>query len=363
MSPPEVRLASTEARLRGVLESAMDAIIAVDETQHVVLFNAAAEQVFGWPREEAIGAPLASFIPTRFRSGHEAHVRHFGETRTLSRRMGSSRVVTGLRRNGEEFPIDASISQVTEGGHHFYTVILRDVTERVRAEQALRESREEIREMSLAAHSVREQEKSRIARELHDELGQALTALKIDLGFVRQKWPAADDEIGRKLAAMQALIDSTVAATRRISSDLRPLMLDDLGLTAAIEWLVDNFRARSGIDCSLDIGEGDLELQDPYATAVFRVLQESLTNASRHSQAKNVAVSLTRDGDEVTLMVRDDGAGFEAAGPRKAGSFGLLGLRERATLLGGDALVESEPGRGTTITLRIPAGRPEAGSP
>jgi PAS domain S-box-containing protein len=355
MSPPEIRLASTEARLRGILESAMDAIITVDEGQHIVLFNAAAELVFGCPREQALGAPLASFIPERFRGGHEAHVRRFGETRTTSRRMGTSRIVTGLRRNGEEFPIDASISQVTEGGQHFYTVILRDVTERVRAEEALRASREEIREMALAATSVREQEKSRIARELHDELGQALTALKIDVGYLRQKWPPAEEEIGRKLATMQSVIDSTVAATRRISADLRPLMLDDLGLTAAIEWLVDNFRARSGIDCRLDIGAGDLELQDPYATAVFRVLQESLTNASRHSEAKKVEVSLTRHGDEVLLVVHDDGRGFDAAGPRKAGSFGLLGLRERATLLGGDAVVDSRPGSGTTITMRLPA--------
>ncbi len=182
---PEELLARSEARLRGILDSAMDAILTVDDRQNVVLFNAAAERVFGWPRGEAIGAPLARFIPERFRSGHEEHIHRFRDTGTSSRRMGEQRIVMGLRRNGEEFPIDASISQIEEQGLHFYTVILRDVTERVRAENDLRSSREEIKELALAASNVREQEKRRIARELHDELGQALTALKIDVGWMR----------------------------------------------------------------------------------------------------------------------------------------------------------------------------------
>jgi PAS domain S-box-containing protein len=345
-------LARSEARLRGILDSAMDAIITVDERQHIVLFNRAAEDVFGCPREQAVGAPLAWFIPERFRAGHEGHVRRFGEGATASRRMGTSRVVMGLRRNGEEFPIDASISHIVEDGHGFYTVILRDVTARVRAEEALRESREEIREMALTANSVREQEKSRIARELHDELGQALTALKIDVGVLRQKWPAAGDEIGAKLASMQSVIDSTVAATRRISADLRPLMLDDLGLAAAAEWLVDNFKARSGIPVTLDLA-GDFELEDPWATAVFRVLQESLTNISRHAQATQVDIRLGRTGNDVRLVVKDNGRGFDASAPRRPNSFGIIGLRERATLLGGEVAIDSEPGRGTVITMTL----------
>ena len=140
--------------MRGILDSAMDAIITVDAAQHVVLFNAAAEAMFGCPRQEALGAPLAWFIPERFRGVHAEHVRHFGETGTASRRMGALRIVTGLRRNGEEFPIDASISQLDESGGKFYTVILRDVSERVRIEEALRRSKEELRELGAAAHDA-----------------------------------------------------------------------------------------------------------------------------------------------------------------------------------------------------------------
>src|SRR6185503_18231825 len=246
-----------EARMRGILDSAMDAIITLDEDQRVVLFNRAAETVFGWLRDEAIGEPLEKFIPQRFRGEHAQHVRRFGETGVSSRRMGESRVVRGMRRNGEEFPIDASISQVAQGGQRFFTVILRDVTRRVQSEEALKLSREEIRQLAMAATTAREQEKSRIARELHDELGQALTALKIDIGWLRTQ-PGMQAAAMEKLAAMQSLVDATVAAARRISADLRPLMLDDLGLAAATEWLVETFRGRTGIACELDAAEADL---------------------------------------------------------------------------------------------------------
>ena len=169
----EAMLARSEARLRGILGSAMDAIITVDEHQHVVLFNSAAEEVFLCSRDEAVGAPLDWFIPERFRRGHNDLVRAFGTSGGASRRMGRSRIVMGQRRNGEEFPIEASISQVTEGGQRYFTVILRDVTERARNEAALLKSKSEIQSLALAASTAREQEKSRIARELHDELGQS----------------------------------------------------------------------------------------------------------------------------------------------------------------------------------------------
>jgi PAS domain S-box-containing protein len=350
----EERVARSEARLRGILDSAMDAIITVDDGQKVVLFNTAAEQVFGWRREEALGAPLERFIPERFRAGHADHVRRFGTTGTVTRRMGAQRIVTGVRASGEEFPIDASISQINEGGAKYYTVILRDVTERVRAQEALERSREDLREFAAAAGNVREQEKSRIARELHDELGQALTALKMDLNWMAEHLPADAPALAAKIETMQQMLGSTVAATRRISADLRPLMLDDLGLLPALEWLVQNFTERSGIDCELNLTSADLDLPEPYATAVFRILQESLTNVARHAQASMVEATLSRAGKCITLAVQDNGRGFSGSDPRRPNSFGLLGMRERAYLLGGEARVESSPGQGTRVEVTIP---------
>jgi PAS domain S-box-containing protein len=354
--------ARSEARLHGLLDSAMDAIITVDESQHVVIFNAAAEAMFGCSRDEALGAPLASFIPDRFRSVHAAHIRRFAETPTVSRRMGVERIVTGLRRNGEEFPLDASISQLEDSGEKFYTVILRDVSERVRIEAALRRSQEELRELGAAAHATREQEKSRIARELHDELAQSLTALQMDVAWIKQKIP--DDQVATvaRLAKMETLLEQTVAATRRMAADLRPLMLDDLGLVPAVEWLAETFAQRNGISCELAVNEPHLELPGEHATAVFRIVQESLNNVAKHAGASRVEITIEHTGSELTVSIRDDGSGFSPQDPRKAASYGLLGLRERASLLGGEASVTSAPGQGTWIEVRLPVSPPGTSS-
>jgi PAS domain S-box-containing protein len=350
----EELLSRDELRLRGILDSAMDAIITVDDTEHVVLFNAAAEAVFGCPRNEALGAPLAWFIPERFRTSHSAHMQRFSEGGIVSRRMSSQRIVAGLRRNGEEFPIEASISKHSEHDRSFFTVILRDITDRMHADTALRRSKEELHEMAAAASSVREQEKSRVARELHDELAQALTALKMDVTWLKERTPAEQQPVLAKLDSMQHMLDTTVKATRRISSDLRPLMLDDLGLIPAAEWLVNNFTQRHGIHCRFAVDPPDLDLQDPHATAIFRIMQESLTNVARHAHASNVDITLDGSNGEITLRVRDNGCGFAPADPRKPNSFGLVGLRERVYLLDGEITVDTAPGKGATIEVRIP---------
>jgi PAS domain S-box-containing protein len=350
----DAALQSAEARVGDLVDSAMDAIISIDESQRIVLYNPAAEKVFLWPRAAALGRPLDMLIPERFRAAHHEHIGDFGRTGATSRRMGDPRVLYGLRANGEEFPIEASISQHSENGRRLFTVILRDVTERVRAEQMVHESKEELHRLALAALTAREQEKSRFARELHDELAQALSALKMDVTWIREQVPAGDGPMSKKLSDIESLLDGTVAATRRISADLRPLMLDDLGLVPAVEWLAQKFTERNRIPCDLAIGTPDLELEDPHASAVFRILQESLTNAARHAQASRVGVSIDVSGGAVVLRVRDDGRGFSPEAPRKPGSFGLLGLRERAHLLGGEVNILSEPGRGTTVEVRIP---------
>jgi PAS domain S-box-containing protein len=358
----ETLLARSEARLRGILDSAMDAIITVDGTQHIVLFNAAAEAMFDCPRNEALGAPLAWFIPERFRSVHADHVRRFGAAGTASRRMGAQRIVTGLRRNGGEFPIDASISQVEEHGSKYSTVILRDVSERVRVEEALRRSQAELRELGVAAHAAREQEKSRIARELHDELAQSLTALQMDVAWCKERIPEGQPAMGARLDRMEALLEQTVAATRRIAADLRPLMLDDLGLLPAVEWLVESFTQRNGIPCELAVSSAELELPSAHATAVFRIVQESLANVGKHARASRVKVGIECNGSELTVSIRDNGAGFSLQNPGKPNSYGLLGLRERASLLGGEASVSSAPGQGTHVKVRLPVTPPATSS-
>jgi PAS domain S-box-containing protein len=339
------------ARLAGLLDSAMDAIITVDESQRIVLYNRAAEKIFGWASEQAMGQSLDRLMPERYRAGHASQVRRFAATGTTSRRMGDGTVLYGKRADGEEFPMEASISQLDTGDGKLFTVILRDITERVRAQ-------EELSQFAAEAHAIREGEKSRVARELHDELAQSLTALKMDTIWLRDNGAAQPDAAADKLGDMVKMLDTTVAATRRIAADLRPLLLDDLGLQPAIEWLANNFTQRTGVPCEVNVDE-DLELEEPYATAVFRIVQESLANVAKHAAATEVNVLVARTAQAVVLEVSDNGRGFETSAPRKPHSLGLMGLRERAHLLKGAASIESEPGRGTRIEVRIPLKQQE----
>ncbi len=345
MTEPALPEDSAAARLAGLLDSAMDGIITVDAAQRIVMYNRAAERIFGHPAAAMRGQPLDGLLPQRYRAGHAEQVRRFSETGVTSRRMGDQTVLVGLRADGTEFPIEASISQLEAPEGRLYTVILRDVSERVRAQ-------EELAAFAAESAGVREQEKSRIARELHDELAQALTALKMDTITLREH--VRGDAVAQgKLSQMIAMLDACVASVRRISADLRPLVLDDLGLLAAIEWLVHNFSQRTGVACTLAADE-DLDLPEPYATGVFRMVQESLTNVGKHARASQVSVRITRDGEHLLLSVQDDGAGFRVTDPRKPQSLGIAGLRERAHLMRGDVRIDSAPGQGTRVEARIP---------
>ncbi|WP_321966223.1 sensor histidine kinase [Burkholderia cepacia] len=230
----------------------------------------------------------------------------------------------------------------------------REVEERVRAERALQASREELREIAAISASAREAEQRRIARELHDELAQTLATLKNDLEWLIDRVPQDDALLARKIAAMHTLARGAVAATRRIASDLRPLMLDDLGFAAAMQWLVEDFRHRHGIECALHVDPPELQLDEPYATAVFRIAQEALANVARHAAASHANVALVQANQAIELTIRDDGAGFDPGVPRKSGSFGLVGLRERAYLVGGTLRIATTLGEGTTVEVEIP---------
>ena len=348
-------LHATHARLSSIIDSAMDAIITVDPQQRIVLFNRAAEAVFRCVRLDAIGAPVERFIPSRFREAHRGHVDRFGRTGATSRRMGETSVLWGLRSDGEEFPLEASISQTEETAGRFYTVILRDVTKRKQAEDVLKKHQAELRELSARVLEAREEEKTLIARELHDELGQLLTALKMDLAWMRERLPPPGTELGGKAAQMEALLDRTVTSVRRISANLRPLMLDDLGLLDAAAWLVEDFGARSGIDVRLTLPEAALEgLDRRVANTVYRVLQESLTNIARHAQARQAWVVLGASAEEVRIEVEDDGRGIVDDELSRSRSLGLKGMRERVLYLGGTLDISRAPRGGTRVQATLP---------
>ncbi len=478
----------SEERLQAIIQSAMDAIITLDDRQRVVLFNAAAEEVFCCSRAQAIGAGIDRFIRGRLiypQAGQAAPgpPSPGAQPDAPMRRIGQHLALTGVRAGGAEFPIDASVSQARLRGADMFVVILRDITERRqveaalreneqryralfsqamdgivllsgkgdvvsvnssfarmhgysvdemlnmslreldtpetlslaperiarvmagesigfevehyhkdghvvpmdvaatgvnidgnlfilafhrditerrRAEQELRRSQQELRGLSKAANEALEAERRRTARELHDELGQLLTALKMDLESLRSALPPDAPDLGRRAQTMDAMLDSTIAATRRIAADLRPLMLDDLGLAAALDWLTHNFSNQTGIATDLVIDEAVAQVPEPIASALYRITQESLTNVTKYAQATSTEVRLEQDGEWVQLTVRDNGRGIAEGEQNKHGTFGLLGIRERVMLLSGEVTIKGRPGeqglpgRGTEVRARIP---------
>lgn len=227
-------------------------------------------------------------------------------------------------------------------------------TERRHAERQLLETNRQLQELSASLQNVREHERSRISRELHDELGQLLTGIRMEVSWLGGRLLGEQQQLIDKVASIKGQIDQTIASVRRISSELRPLVLDDLGFAAAASWYVDQFSARTGLPVKLVLAADDPQRGDAAATVLFRVLQESLTNVARHANATTVDVELRFGDDGWVLSIRDDGVGFAAA---DGGGLGLVGMRERVQMLGGRFALTSAPGHGTLVEVRVPAGK------
>jgi len=223
------------------------------------------------------------------------------------------------------------------------------------AQASLHESQSRLQELAGFLQTVREEERAGIARELHDELGQALTALRIDIGWLKEKAGQLGPSVAERAEAAYGLVERTINAVRRISEGLRPGMLDVLGLAAAIEHHVSQFQERTGIACTLAMNREEFEIGEPLATAIFRVVQESLTNVARHAAARRVNIQIDDGEDQIGLRVEDDGCGFDTSGHKK--TFGLLGMQERVKILGGNIEIISHPGQGTHIAAHFPKDR------
>jgi PAS domain S-box-containing protein len=233
--------------------------------------------------------------------------------------------------------------------------ITRDITERKQAEEARQRSLEQLRALAARLQSVREEERKRVARDIHDELGQALTALKINLSSLILDLPADKKQQAEPILK---LVGETIHSVRRISTELRPAVLDAVGLVAAVEWAAGEFEARTGIKCRLDLPPDDIVIDQECATAVFRIFQETLTNVARHANAAAVDVRLAKEDGSLTLEARDNGKGVSEEQLLAGSSLGILGMRERALLLGGELTITGALGKGTTLRVRIPRIHP-----
>ena len=240
-------------------------------------------------------------------------------------------------------------------------VINSDITLRKRGEESLVLQREQLRALAERLQQVREEDRKQVARDLHDQIGQILTAIKMDMTWMSRHLPESEIKMLARLTESIQMIDDGVKAVRTICSGLRPGVLDDLGLAAAIEWQASEFASRNGVRCEVTVPPIDLHLDGDRATATFRIFQECLTNVIRHAQAKSVRVALYQEDVSILLIVEDDGIGFHESGQSNAfGSLGLLGMKERAQFCGGDVQISSSPGNGTTVTVRVPVDIPRA---
>lgn len=353
-----MKLNAADERYQHTVNSVMDAIVAVDGSMHIIMFNPSAEAMFGYTAAELIGQPMDVLMPLRLRSAHHGHMHNFAVSERSSRAMAPQMDIWGLRADGTEFPLESTISHSTVGGQLQMTAVLRDVTERRKAEADLRMVNGQLRELSASLQSVREEERKRISRELHDDLGQQLTGLKLSLSWLGSRLKDGRATGVQHVDEMRHQLDTAIGSVRRIAAELRPRVLDDLDFREALGWQMQEFFKHSGIQIELDLQDADQIRDDVLATALFRIVQEALTNVVRHANAGKVLVSLYASGDCLLLRISDNGSGFDST--VAPSGVGLVSMRERCSAVGASFRVSSSPGTGTHIEVAIPRKQDKA---
>ncbi|MBN3753108.1 response regulator [Paraburkholderia sp. Tr-20389] len=340
----DARLQASEARFRAIVETSPVPLCITSMPDGRILYtNEPLRALFGM--NAGVAENIADFYADPLeRERLIDHLRTEGSLRDTEVRF--------QRPDGTRFWAMATARVATYDDSPAIYVGMNDITGRKQMEQELVESREQQRELSAYMEGIREEERKRIAMEIHDELGQLLTALKMDVSLLKMRL-GQDPEATKKADDMRELVEGTIWMVRNVASHLRPAALN-FGIVSALEWLVDEFNRRNAIPSELRIEGGEPALSDAHATAVFRIVQASLTNVARHANATRVDVSLVSKADRLELRVRDDGRGFDREMARREYSYGLLGMYERARLIGATLSIDSRPGAGTTVSIHIP---------
>lgn len=335
-----------------ILEAIPHAVVGLDKGR-IVFANWGVKKVFGWTPKEIENLQISIFYPS------EDHYRRFMRNLklTLQRQRIFYTEFTCRTRQGND--IECLISATPIGDYEAngrLVITYEDITDRKRIGKELEESRRRLRQLTAHLEDVREKERAHIARELHDELGQLLTALHMDLILLSQQAEACDSRLKETVSSSLNLITKIMDTLRRIYQDLRPAVLDHLGLTASICWQAEEFQKRTGIKCQVEIYPEEIPLDTNRTLVLFRILQEALTNVARHSGARNVQITLLKEKGQVTLTIRDDGRGLTREELDKPGSFGILGIKERTYLWGGEFSIEGSPDEGTLVRVSLPVG-------
>ena len=345
------------AEQAALLELTQDSVFVIDMEGTVLFWSRGAEAMLGYTKAQAAGKISHDLLLTEF-------PQPLDEIRAELMRVGhwEGDLVT-IAEDGRRIVVASrwALQWGKRDQAPRVLVINSDITERKRGEESLVLQKEQLRALAERLQWVREEDRKLVARDLHDQIGQILTAIKMDLTWMTRHLPESQDKVLDRLAESIQSINDGVKVVRTICSGLRPGVLDDLGLAAAIEWQASEFASRNGVHCEVVVPPVDLHLDGDRATATFRIFQECLTNVIRHAQAKSVRVALCQEEENILLVVEDDGIGFcESDLSNTVGSLGLLGMKERAQFCGGDVLISSSPGNGTRVTVRVPLDIPNA---
>ena len=351
----EVELRRSEIFLESIVENIPHMIFVKDAGQlRFVRFNKAGEDLLGHTRQNLIGKSDYELFPkdeADFFTGADREV--LRNCKVLD--VPEEPILT--KGKGQRYLHTKKIPILDENGQPLYLLgISEDITERKRAETQLQRSFELLRTLSQRLDVVREEERTRIARELHDELGVRMTCMKMDLSRLQAMMRESlfpREKMEEKIRSMSAETDSTIHDVQRLAAELRPGVLDDLGLVAAIEWQCQDFERRSGIRCLCESSFDQITISPSRATAAFRICQEALTNVARHAKATFVRVLIKETGEEVLIEIQDNGGGIPSDKINDAASLGLLGMRERSMAIGGSLDIAGWPEKGTTVTLRV----------
>ncbi|OEZ96297.1 oxygen sensor histidine kinase NreB [Janthinobacterium sp. HH107] len=359
--PPLKARRQQQARGQAIIDSASDAIISIDSQQIILHANAAAARLFDDTPAGMRGMRLGHYILRDLRTlgglGQHDGEPPFGDISQelrLTGRRATDYTLTGRRSDGVMFPLEGSLSAMQEDGHSVFTIIVRDITARQQMHEQLARSFSQLRELSSALQTIREEERKHIARELHDDLGQLLATLRVDLTLVRQHTDTTAP-LHALLHSMDGLLVTAITSLRRIASNLRPRALDEGGLYFALQKLRHDFLLRRAIHFDLLADEADLVLDDARSTAIYRIVQEALTNIARHAEANHITIALHRIDSSLAITIQDDGRGIAEHDLEKATALGLLGMRERVWGLNGSIHIgaDSELG-GTRIDISLP---------
>jgi PAS domain S-box-containing protein len=345
------------AEQAALLELTQDAVFVIDMEGTVLFWSRGAEAMLGYTKAQAAGKISHDLL-------HSEFPQPLDEIRAELMRVGhwEGDLIT-TAQDGRRIVMSSrwALQWGKRDQAPRVLVINSDATERKRGEESLVLQKEQLRALAERLQWVREEDRKMVARDLHDQIGQILTAIKMDMTWMIRHLPESEGEVPARLKESILLIDDGVKAVRTICSGLRPGVLDDLGLAAAIEWQASEFASRNGVQCQVSVPPVDLHLDGDRATATFRIFQECLTNVIRHAQARSVRVALCQEEENILLVVEDDGIGFcESDLSNTLGSLGLLGMKERAQFCGGDVQISSSPGNGTTVTVRVPLDIPRA---